>query len=94
MREAMQRMRVCLTPQQRKGLAARARSMGSTMAAEICSAVDAHLTDVHQEREWLNAATRVAERDICQMVAMIDATNARIAKRHAEMQRLRARPKA
>jgi len=91
MPEAMQSTMVYLTSRQKSGLEERARSNGTKVAAEIRNAIDAYLAGVTpHELELLDAATRRAEEDIRAMVAMIDATNARIARRHAEMQRLRA----
>lgn len=91
---AMQHTMVYLTPQQKSRLRSRARARGTKVAAEIRSAIDAYLTGITpQELELLDAATRRAEQDIREMIAMIDETHARIAKRHGEMARLRARRK-
>ncbi len=95
MPEAMQSTMVYLTSQQKTGLEARARSKGTKVAAEIRSAIDAYLVGVSpQELELLDAVTRRAEQDIREMIAMVDATNARIAKRHVAMRRLRKGGKA
>ena len=95
MPEAMQSTMIYLTGRQKSELEARARSNGTKVAAENRSAIDAYLAGVTpQELELLDAATRRAEQDIKAMIATIDATNARIAKRHAQMRRLRAGAKA
>jgi len=91
----MQSTMVYLTSRQKSELEARARFNGTKVAAEIRSAIDAYLAGVTpQELELLDAATRHAEQDIKTMIATIDATNARIARRHVEMRRLRAGRKA
>jgi len=91
----MQSTMVYLTSRQKSGLEARARSNGTKVAAEIRNAIDAYLVGITpQELDLLDAATRRAEDDIRAMIATIDATNARIARRHAEMRRLRAGSKA
>ncbi|MCC6535542.1 MAG: hypothetical protein IT531_23570 [Burkholderiales bacterium] len=90
MSTAMQSTMVYLTPQQKQGLELRAQERGTKVAAEIRNAIDAYLAGITpQELEMLDVATRRAEQDIKEMIAMVDATNARIAKRHAAMQRLR-----
>jgi hypothetical protein len=87
---AMQSTMVYLTASQKEGLEASARSRGTKVAAEIRNAIDAYLAGITpQELEMLDAATRRAEQDINEMVAMMDATNARIAKRHRAMELLR-----
>jgi hypothetical protein len=64
------------------------------VAAEIRNAIDVYLAGITpQELEMLNAATRRAEHDINETIAMMDATNARIAKRHRAMESLRREAK-
>jgi len=92
---AMRSTMVYITTRQKSELEARARSNGTKVAAEIRSAIDAYLAGVTpRELELLDTATRRAAQDIQAMIAMVDATNARIAKRHAQMRRLRPGAKA
>lgn len=91
---AMQSTMVYLTSRQKEGLEASARAKGTKVAAEIRNAIDAYLAGITpQELEMLDMATRRAEQDIKEMVAMMDATNARIAKRHRAMEQLRREAK-
>jgi hypothetical protein len=63
---------------------------GIKVAAEIRNAIDTYLAGITpQELEMLDAATRRAEQDIEEMIAIMHATNARIAKRHRAMELLR-----
>ena len=60
------------------------------MAAEIRNAIDTCLAGITpQELEMLDAATRRAEQDIEEMIAVMDAINARVAKRYRAMELLR-----
>jgi hypothetical protein len=71
--KAMQSTMVYLTPEQKTGLAKRARERKTKVAAEIRSAVDAYLAGITpQELELLDAATRRAKEEIDAMIRTAD----------------------
>lgn len=64
---------VYLTPEQKEGLARRARERRTKVAAEIRSAVDAYLAGITpQELELLDVATKRAKEDIDAMIETAD----------------------
>ena len=87
----MQSTMVYLTPEQKEGLARRARERKSKVAAEIRSAIDAYLAGVTpQEIELLDAATRRAKEDIDAMLKTTEQMLADHKRFLREMQKLRA----
>jgi hypothetical protein len=89
---AMQSTMVYLTPEQKAGLARRARQRKTKVAAEIRAAVDAYLAGVTpQELELLDAATKRAKEDIDAMLRTTDEMAAQHRQFMRQMRRLRAR---
>jgi hypothetical protein len=69
----MQSTMVYLTPEQKEGLARRARERNTKVAAEIRSAIDAYLAGVTpQELELLDVATKRAKEDIDAMLETVN----------------------
>jgi guanylate kinase len=88
--KAMQSTMVYLTPEQREGLARRARQRNTKVAAEIRAAIDAYLSGVTpQELELLDAATRRAQQDIEAMIGTADEILASHRRFLKEMRKLR-----
>ena len=93
--KAMQSTMIYLTPEQKTGLARRARQRNSKVAAEIRSAVDAYLAGVTpQELELLDAASCRAKEEIDAMLRTADeivAGHARFLRQMRALRRERGR---
>lgn len=86
----MQSTMVYLTPEQKSGLARRAKQRRTKVAAEIRAAIDAYLAGVTpQELELLDAATRRAQEDIEAMLRTTEDIVAGHARFVRQMERLR-----
>lgn len=72
---------VYLEAKQKKALAQKAKSNGTSMSLEIRGAVDAYLAGVTvEELKLLDAATLAAERDITEINQVLDAGHKRAEK--------------
>lgn len=89
MATAMQNMMIYVTDSQKRQLRKKAETRGTSVANEVRSAIDMHLSGVNtSELALLDAATRQAERDIEEMVARLDRTNKKLDAVLAERGRL------
>ncbi len=76
---AMQQMLVYVTDAQKRALQRRARKRGTSVATEVRSAIDTHLSGVSaDELALLDAATRRAEADIGDMVRRLERANRKV----------------
>jgi len=81
---------VYLERKQKAALARQAKVRGTSLSAEIRSAVDAYLAGVSaEELQLLDEATRRAEADIKEMNSILDRANARAQRFFREMAELR-----
>ena len=88
MASAMQNMMIYVTGAQKRQLQKRARARGTSVAAEVRSAIDTHLAGVDaNELVLLDAATRQAERDIREMVERLERANRKLDAVLAERER-------
>jgi len=79
MATAMQNMMIYVTDSQKRQLRKQARTRGTSVATEVRSAIDTHLSGVSaDELALLDAATRQAERDIREMVERLDRANKKL----------------
>lgn len=79
MATAMQKMMIYVTDTQKRALQKRARQRGTSVATEVRSAIDLHLSGVSaDELALLDAATRRAENDIREMVVRLERANRRV----------------
>lgn len=79
MATAMQNMMIYVTGAQKRKLQQRAKARGTSVATEVRSAIDVHLAGVGaDELALLDAATRQAEREIGEMIARLERSNAKI----------------
>jgi len=79
MATAMQNMMIYVTDTQKRELQKRARQRGTSVATEVRSAIDLHLTGVSaEELALLDAATHRAESDIRDMVARLGRANRKV----------------
>lgn len=79
MATAMQNMMIYVTDTQKRALQKRARQRGTSVATEVRSAIDLHLSGVSaDELALLDAATRRAESDIREMVVRLERANRRV----------------
>jgi hypothetical protein len=80
---------------QKKAIAKKAKSNGTSLSVEIRKAVDAYLVGVSaEELRMLDEATRKAQSEIDEMNAILDAGAVRAEAFFAEMDRLRAAAQA
>ena len=81
---------VYLEPVQKKALSAQARKLGRKPSEAMRDAVDAYVAGVTvDDLKLLDAATRQADRDLREMVQVLDAGQKRATKFFAEMARLK-----
>lgn len=79
MATAMQNMMIYVTDAQKRQLRKWAKDRGTSVATEVRSAIDTHLSGVSaDELGLLDAATRQAERDIREMVERLERTNRKL----------------
>jgi hypothetical protein len=79
MATAMQNMMIYVTDTQKRALQKRARQRGTSVATEVRSAIDLHLSGVSvDDLALLDAATKRAEADIREMVARLERANRRV----------------
>lgn len=79
MATAMQNMMIYVTDSQKRQLRRQAKTRGTSVATEVRSAIDTHLSGVSaDELAVLDAATRQAERDIQEMVERLERTNKKL----------------
>lgn len=79
MATAMQNMMIYVTDTQRRQLRKRAKTRGTSVATEVRSAIDIHLSGVNvDDLALLDAATRQAERDIQEMVERLERANKKL----------------
>lgn len=79
MATAMQNMMIYVTDSQKRQLRRQAKTRGTSVATEVRSAIDTHLSGVSaDELALLDAATRQAERDIQEMVARLERANKKL----------------
>lgn len=79
MATAMQNMMIYVTDSQKRQLRKQAETRGTSVANEVRSAIDTHLSGVNSsELALLDAAARQAERDIEEMVERLDRTNKKL----------------
>ena len=91
MATAMQNMMIYVTDTQRRQLRKQAKTRGTSVATEVRSAIDIHLSGVNvDDLALLDAATRQAERDIQEMVERLERANKMLDAVLAERGRLPA----
>lgn len=79
MATAMQNMMIYVTDSQKRQLRKQAKTRGTSVATEVRSAIDTHLSGVSTgELALLDAATRQAERDIQEMVERLERANKKL----------------
>lgn len=79
MATAMQNMMIYVTDSQKRQLRKQAKTRGTSVATEVRSAIDTHLSGVSSdELALLDAATRQAERDIQEMVERLERANEKL----------------
>ena len=89
MATAMQNMMIYVTDTQRRQLRKQAKTRGTSVATEVRSAIDIHLSGVNvDDLALLDAATRQAERDIQEMVERLERANKKLDAVLAERGRL------
>jgi hypothetical protein len=82
---------VYLEPSQKISLAARAKEMGRKPSEAIRDAIDAFVAGVTvEDLKLLDVATKKAEKDLKEMVAVLDASNKRSTKFFAEINKIKA----
>jgi hypothetical protein len=83
---------VYLEQSQKKAMARKAKASGTNLSVEVRRAVDAYLAGATEEElQLLDAATRQAKTDIDQMIAILDAGQARARKFFAEIEKIKAK---
>ena len=76
---AMQNMMIYVTDTQKRQLRKQAKTRGTSVATEVRSAIDIHLSGVNiDDLALLDAATRQAERDIQEMVERLERANKKL----------------
>jgi len=81
---------VYLERKQKEALARKAKARGTSLSAEVRSAIDAYLAGVSAENlQLLDEATRRAETEINEMNAILDRANARAQRFFKEIDQLR-----
>lgn len=91
MATAMQNMMIYVTEAQKRQLRKRAKERGTSVATEVRTAIDIHLSGVSaDEIALLDAATQQAERDIRDMVMRLERANKKLDAVLAERGRRRA----
>jgi hypothetical protein len=81
---------VYLEPEQKKSLALRAKEMGRKPSEAIRDAVDAFIAGVTvDDLKLLDISTRQAEKDLKEMVAVLDAGQKRANKFFAEIKKIK-----
>ena len=89
MATAMQNMMIYVTDTQKRQLRKQAKTHGTSVATEVRSAIDLHLSGVNvDDLALLDAATRQAERDIQEMVERLERANKKLDAVLAERGRL------
>ena len=79
MATAMQNMMIYVTDTQKRQLRKQAKIHGTSVATEVRSAIDIHLSGVNaDDLALLDAATRQAERDIQEMVERLERANKKL----------------
>jgi len=79
MATAMQNMMIYVTDSQKRQLRKQAKTRGTSVATEVRSAIDTHLSGVStDELALLDAATQQAERDIREMVERLERANRKL----------------
>ena len=82
---------VYLEPEQKKSLAARAKEIGRKPSEAIRDAIDAYVAGVTiDDLKLLDVATKKAEKDIKEMVKLLDAGQKRANAFFAEIEKIKA----
>jgi hypothetical protein len=82
---------VYLEPAQKQALAIRAKEVGRKPSEAIRDAIDAFVAGVTvEDLKLLDVATRKAEKDLKEMVTVLDAANKRSRKFFAEIEKIKA----
>ena len=82
---------VYLDPVQKKSLIARAKEIGRKPSEAIRDAIDAYVAGVTvDDLKLLDIATKQAEKDIKEMVTVLDAGQKRAVKFFAEIEKIKA----